>query len=302
MRRTFDRLQEEMKINWFDRKDHYMYNYKSLNDISYKQIVECFNLAFSDYYVPIQLSEQELQSYLESSGIDKELSYGAFIDNEMVGFIFNSCDIYNNYKVVFDIGTGVVPAHRGKQVFTNLFRFAEQELKKYDIEKYYLEVLQQNNQAISMYTKQGFTITREFSVINGSNDHKEIINKKVNDVEYNEFDWSEVRDCNRVNPSYEHSTNIVKRNPNLYRVAYSQEDDKISAFCVFSKENGAIIQLGYTNLNELKVIVKELLSRFNNITVKNIDMIDSNLLEMFYSIGFNEVAKQFEMVKNFEFN
>lgn len=162
--------------------------------------------------------------------------------------------------------------------------------------------MQQNDKAISMYKKQDFTITREFSVINASNYDKEIINTRVEYIEFNDFDWNKVSHCNCVNPSYEHSTNILKINSNCYSVARSQENDKISAFCVFSKENGSIIQLGYTDINELKLIVKQLLSKFNNIIVKNIDVIYSNLLEMFYSIGFNEVAKQFEMVKNIGVN
>ena len=193
-----------------------MYNYKSLNDVSYNQIAKCFNLAFSDYYLPIQFTEKELQSRLEISGVDKELSYGAFLNNEMVGFIFNSCNIYNNYKAVFDIGTGVIPEHRGNKVFTNLFRFAEQELKKHQIEKYYLEVLQQNDKAISMYKKQDFTIAREFSVINASNYDKEIINTRVEYIEFDDFDWNKASHCNCVNPSYEHSTNILKINSNCY--------------------------------------------------------------------------------------
>lgn len=274
-----------------------MYDYKSLNNVSYNQIAQCFNLAFSDYYLPIQLTEEKLQSYLEISGVDKELSYGAFLNNEIVGFILNSCSIYNNCRAVFDIGTGVIPDHRGNKVFTNLFRFAEQELKKHQIEKYYLEVLQQNDKAISVYKKQAFTITREFSVLNASDYDKGIIDPRVEYTEFNDFDWNKVNHCNCVNPSYEHSTNILKINSTCYSVAYRRENDKISAFCVFYKGNGSIIQLGYSDINELKLIVKQLLSKFNNITVKNIDVIYSDLLEMFYSIGFKEVAKQFEMVK-----
>ncbi len=274
-----------------------MYYYKSLNDISYNQIAACFNLAFSDYYLPIQFTGQELQNYFAISGADRNVSYGAFSNGEMVGFIFNSCNIYNNHKAVFDIGTGVVPEHRGNKVFTNLFSYAEQELKKQHIEKYYLEVLQQNDKAISSYQKQGFTIIRNFSILQANGNGKRAINTGVEYIPLHDFDWDTVGHCNCLNPSYEHSINILKINPNLYNVACRKENDKISAFCIFSKQNGSIVQLGYSDINTLKLIVRQLLSEFNHIIVKNIDVNYSSILEMLHSINFSEVARQFEMVK-----
>jgi len=181
----------------------------------------------------------------------------------MVGFIFNSCNIYNGQKSIFDVGTGVIPEHRGNKVFTNLFKFAEQELKQYQIEKYYLEVLQQNDKAISSYKKQGFSVTREFAILNARTSTKETGNEKVEYINFNCFDFDKVKHCNYIQPSYEHSTNILKLNPDFYDVAYV-EDNNISAFCVFSKAGGHILQLGYCNIQDLRLIIKCLLSRFNN--------------------------------------
>lgn len=107
-----------------------MYIYKSLKNISYSEIAKCFNAAFSDYAIVMQLNEEQVHKRLEMSGIEKKLSYGAFLNNEMVGFIFNSCNIYNEEKVAFNIGTGIVSEHRGNKVFNNLFAFNEQELRK----------------------------------------------------------------------------------------------------------------------------------------------------------------------------
>lgn len=275
-----------------------MYHYKSLQDVSYNEIAKCLNLAFSDYYLPIHLTEKELKTHFEMSGVDKELSYGAFLDNEMVGFIFNSCNTYNEQKAVFDVGTGVIPNHRGNGVFANLFRCTEQELKKHQIEKYYLEVLQQNERAITSYKKQGFTVTREFSILMSSNYNKETADAKVEYKDFEEFDFNKIRNCIYVQPSYEHSTNILKINPIVYSVAYKQENNNISAFCIFSKKDGRILQLGYTDIRELKLIIQHLLLRFNSIIVKNIDVAYSHVIEMFDSIGFHEVGKQFEMVKD----
>lgn len=275
-----------------------MYNYKCLKDSSYTEITDCLNLAFSDYALPLQLTEEQLQTHFIASGVDKELSYGAFLDDKMVGFIINSCGTYNNEKVVFDVGTGVIPEHRGNKVFTKLLAFTEQELLKHKVEKYYLEVLQQNDKAIQAYKKQGFTAVREFCILKASTTIQKTANLKVEYIDVEKCDFSKIIHCNCVQPSYEHSDNILKINPNLYTLAYREKDHKVTAFCIFSKESGHIIQLGYTDICELKIIVQCLMSKFNNIIVKNIDTNYLEVLEMFYSIGFIDVAKQLEMVKD----
>lgn len=275
-----------------------MYSYKSLKNISYSEIATCLNLAFADYYLPMQLTDEQLQSYFELSGVDSNLSYGAFVENQMVGFIFNSCNIYNGQKAVFDVGTGVIPEHRGNKVFTSLFQFVEQELKKHQIEKYYLEVLQQNDKAISSYKKQGFTVTREFSILNISDYNKEIASAEVKYIDFNDFALNKISHCNCVKPSYEHSTNVLKTNSNLYRVAYIQDNNTIGAFCIFLKEGGHIVQLGYTDINQLKLVIEHLLSKFSTITIKNLDLTYGEILKLLHSIGFKEVCKQFEMVKS----
>ena len=105
-----------------------MVQYKSLENTSYEQLAECFRLAFSDYYFPMQLSPQQLQAHLEQSGVDLGLSYGAFADETIVGFIFNASSLYNGQKAAFDVGTAVVPQHRGKGIFHQMFQIMERKL------------------------------------------------------------------------------------------------------------------------------------------------------------------------------
>ena len=66
---------------------------------------------------------------------DLSLSYGAFCGEEMVGFILNSSGKYKGQNVVFDAGTGVIPKHRGKKVFSALFDYTCQQLKQQNWQK-----------------------------------------------------------------------------------------------------------------------------------------------------------------------
>ena len=145
-----------------------MYQYQNLEKISLREISRCLNLAFSDYAIPVHLSESDLSGLVLASGIDQRLFFGAFFEGQLVGCMLNSRGIYQGYRTAFDVAIGIIPEHRGKQVFAGLFAFARQAMKQYQIQRYYLEVLQQNTPAISLYHRHGFSVTRELVVFSGS--------------------------------------------------------------------------------------------------------------------------------------
>ncbi|CCX36731.1 acetyltransferase [Clostridium sp. CAG:1013] len=132
-----------------------MYQYRTLENTSYEQLAECFCLAFSDYAFPMKLSPQQLRGILEQSGVDLTLSYGAFTEDRLVGFIFNSSSLYNGQKAVFDVGTAVIPEHRGKGVFHQMFQVMERQLIQNQVETYYLEVSNNNSDYLQKARKYG---------------------------------------------------------------------------------------------------------------------------------------------------
>lgn len=105
----------------------------------------------------------------------------------MVGFILNSTNIYHGEQVAFDAGAGVIPEFRGKGVFSALYAFAEHELRKCGIKKYYLEVLQQNDRAKSLYERNGFSVVRELSVMQLTNASEVSDNRGIQVVCFAEF-------------------------------------------------------------------------------------------------------------------
>ena len=54
----------------------------------------------------------QVEAFFASSGADLRLSYGAFYDNRLIGFMVNACSVYNGERAVFDVATGVVPELR----------------------------------------------------------------------------------------------------------------------------------------------------------------------------------------------
>lgn len=267
-----------------------MYHFRALQDVSLQQLAACFNLSFSDYEQPIRFTPESLKYYLTASAVDLSLSFGAFCGDEPVGFILNSGGIYHGQNVVFDAGTGIVPAHRGKKVFSSLFEYTCGQLQHRGITKYYLEALQSNHHAVSIYRKKGFSVLREYSVLIASGPVPGW-DKPVPALPYPDF--SAFATEFSVEPSFEHTSHTIDRNPQLYEVLYLPGQ----AYCIYAKRNGEIIQMHYNEPDAMKEVMSALVSRYPSAMAKNIDCVYSDMLQMLTQIGFAEITKQYEMVR-----
>ena len=268
-----------------------MYQFRALDNVSLEDLAGCFNAAFSDYEQPIRFTADSLKYYLTASAVDLTLSFGAFCGQQPVGFILNSSGIYHGQSVVFDAGTGVVPEHRGKKVFSELFEYTAARLRQRGVEKYYLEVLQGNDHAISIYRKKGFSVLREYSVLLGSG-AKSGWDSRVAAVPYEEF--VPFVTAVSVEPSFEHTTHNVDQNPQLYEVLYLDN----RAYCIYAKRNGEIIQMHYNQLDALRDVMSALVERYPRAMAKNVDFRYGDVLQMLTEAGFKEITRQFEMVRD----
>lgn len=270
-----------------------MYQFKALCEIDIEQLAQCLNAAFSDYEQPIRFTPESLQYYLTASAVDLSLSFGAFYEDQPVAAILNSAGMYQGKRVVFDAGTGVIPEHRGKKVFSRLFAYTGQQLQNRGIEKYYLEALQSNRHAVSIYSKKGFSVTREYSVLVASGPAYES-DPRVTAVPYRSF--TAFPTGVSVEPSYEHTSYTIGRNPQLYEVLYLED----RAYCIYAKRNGEIIQMHYNDLDGLKEVMVALTRRYPSAMAKNVDCGCREVLQMLTDIGFKEVLKQYEMGKDIQ--
>ena len=274
-----------------------MYRYEPIEGLPLAELAECLNLAFSDYYLPVRLNESALAGICKASRVDEKLSFAAFQGEQMVGALLHSRGIYRGKTVLFDVAAGVIPEHRGKKVFTNLFSFAEQEARRQGVEACCLEVLQQNEKAIALYQKVGFSICREFVVLRVDDSCAlSLASRPVEFTNYEPFPFQREAGGYYPLPSYEHSDDVIRHNPELYGVAFVKRE-VAPAYCVYAKADGRIIQMGCQNIEDLEAILRNLLMRYGAVTAKNIDAGERAILELFGRLGFKEVARQFEMEK-----
>lgn len=134
---------------------------KSLRKIDIDVIIEAFTQAFADY--DIQPNAEELKAMWKRRGLNLDLSFAAFNDENIVAFTLNGVGEFNGVKMAYDTGTGTLPEYRGQGLATKIFEYSIPCFKKANISHYLLEVLQHNTKAVSVYRKIGFEVNREFN-------------------------------------------------------------------------------------------------------------------------------------------
>lgn len=137
---------------------------RMLTESDFPEVVVTMQRGFSDYFVKIEIDEQGYRNKFALEGVELRNSAGAFLDGKMIGVTVNGADIWHGQKTVYDAGTAVVPEYRGNHVSTRMFEMMLPELKRMGFEKYVLEVIIQNEKAIRLYEKFGFSIKRRLGV------------------------------------------------------------------------------------------------------------------------------------------
>lgn len=80
--------------------------FRSLAYTDIETLLECFNESFKVYYVPLQLTKEQLADKIYAKAIDTKLSYGAFDNDKLVAFILHGIDTINNRSVAYFKITG----------------------------------------------------------------------------------------------------------------------------------------------------------------------------------------------------
>ncbi len=281
--------------------------YKSLVNVSFKELHNTFVDAFSDYAVDVSyMTPDVIQNRAIKNGYDPETSVGIFNDTKLVGFTLVGIDKHYENPAAFDIMTGLVKDYRGKGIAKEMFEFIKPKLKEKNIEEFYLEVLQENKSAIKAYQKTGFKIERSLDCfildINKFKitEHARIplIFKKIKKSGIDDFetfsDWT---------PSWENSFNAIKRIPDeaiIIAAEYSiNKVGLIVYYPLISWIMALLVDPKYRKMGVGSALIGEVIKRINGDTDKikflNIPSDDEEFINFLKSSGFEEMTSQFEM-------
>lgn len=216
--------------------------FQSLASTDIETLLQCFNESFKNYYVPLQLTKEQLADKIYGDAIDLKLSFGAFDNNQLVAFILTGVDTVDDQLVAYNAGTGVLPGYRGRKLSYSLYEYSIQQLKNHGIKKCILEVIDQNMPAIKTYGNIGFSTKRKLISYKGKPEC--ITDPSIEIKPIQQPDWKMVEEMCDWQRSWQYNNNTLKRIWNNYTMLIADADNNAEAYCIVSFKNGRIAHFG----------------------------------------------------------
>lgn len=182
--------------------------FRSLQNIPISTLAATFNYAFSDYLVPLHLSEAQLENKIISDGVRLELSAGAFEGDHLIGFILHGFDIVDGRRILYNAGTGVIPEKRGQKITARLFEFILPTLRAENVKRVQLEVIHGNQPAIKTYQSIGFEVVRELDCFKGTVASQNTSGFNIRGLGL--YDWPLMRSFWDWQPSWQNSVRALE--------------------------------------------------------------------------------------------
>lgn len=278
---------------------------RNLEHIDFDTLFRGFERAFADYQ--IHFDKEEVRSMLKRRGYNPRLSFAAFDDEEIAAFTLNGIGTFGGIATAYDTGTGTVKEYRGRGLAGKIFEFSVPFLKEAGIRQYLLEVLQDNEKAISVYRKMKFEVTREFDCFRQSIRDIDVSPYPI-DIQCCDIKPIDPVEACRLQsfcdflPSWQNSTDSIERGKDgLTGLAAIAEGSPIG-YCIFDPETGDLTRIAVREDFRRKGIGSRLLQEAaagmntDFIKVLNVSPDCHTLTEFLKKSNIPLASRQFEMI------
>lgn len=273
---------------------------KNLRDTNFQSIVNCFNEAFANYFVPIHATVDYLTLRWKGARIDPELSFGAFDGDKIVAFMFIGVDTHYGKITAHNDGTGVIPDYRGRRLVDKMYAAALPHFKARGIEQCSLEVIQENARAIAVYERIGFKKLRGVNCFGGA-----IITKNtpmpanLTVQEMANPNWEAYQSCFDFEPCWNNSLNWVKAISDNYAFFEVYDNQQFAGFGIVDQSGSLPIfgihpdfrQKGFGRILFEKMAIERTKLRTNNVEDTAVAT-----LQFLEKMGMQNSINQYEML------
>ena len=286
-----------------DRNKTLNVNYRHLSANDFAAAHQTCLAAFSDYFVPFEISEMQFQNNLSQNAVDLNRSVGAFIDQSMVGYALCGFGLWNGKSTAYISGTGVIPEFRHRGIGARMFDFIIPKLAEIGTEQILLEVISKNENALKLYRKLGFECQRNLEIFEQPKSLELKPNRSVRIKKIENPDWNAFEKFWEGKPSWQFSSEAIQREilRKEFYVAYF--DNEFVGYGVCSPK-GIISQLAVDRNHRRKgigaAILAEMLANGDEKKSLRFSNIDSSLHEtigFIEHLSFSRILVQFEMIK-----
>ncbi len=266
---------------------------KNLAEISFDEILDCFLLAFENYFVTMPTDRNYYRERWKASKVDFTLSYGMFIQEKLVGFIIHSIDKRHGVLTAYNSGTGIIPEFRGNAIVKSIYAYALKDLAQNNIEKSTLEVITTNEKAIRSYRSIGFEKCKTYNCFSGTINIEQSDLYEIEEISLERVNWGELP--NQQFYSWDNQNeSIIEANYTFFRVMNNKEPE---SFFVIKPESGYIAQ--FDILNPVKNCWNRLFQAIQSISptikVNNVDVRLTEKINHLSEVGLDNLINQYEM-------
>lgn len=271
----------------------------TLENIKKEALLEVFNHSFSDYLIPLSITEEQLEKKIDAESIDLELSVGAFNEDKIVGFILHGYNLINNHKVLYNAGTGIIPAERGKQLTVKMYEYILPKLKSLHIRKIILEVITENKAALVNYERIGFKKVRKLNCYKGKLNSSGIeTGYKIKKLDF--YEWDKLISFRDSQPTWQNSNLAVEKlkQSNISIGIYQEES--LLGYLIYNPASKRIQQFSIDKNYRKRGLGKSLFNFINSnygneVSVINVDDNDRGTNTFITSLGLKQTLNQYEM-------
>ncbi|WP_431157858.1 GNAT family N-acetyltransferase [Winogradskyella poriferorum] len=276
--------------------------FKTLENCSVTEIATTFNKAFSDYFIPIQLTTDQLNAKMIVDKTERAISIGAFDNDKLVALMLHGKDIINGETIAYNSGTGVIPEYRGNGLTKEMYKRLEQRLEHHNISKIVLEVISENIQAIKSYEKSGFQIKRELACFKG---HPKSIKPSWNlkSIDLTAQNWKLMQSFWNIEPTWQNSINVLNTIKDTISALGAYSDEQLVGYCIYDPNTKRIHQIAVKKEYRQQGIGTSFVSSISVdyeqvISIINVDRISRATFNFFEGLGMENNFNQFEMIKS----
>lgn len=266
---------------------------KHLGNTDFDVIMECFLLAFENYFVKMPTDYDFYRERWKAAGVRYDLSYGMFDGEQLVGFIINAIDKRHGHLTAYNSGTGVIPEYRERRVVKSIYDFAIPQLINNSIKKCQLEVITENEKAIKSYEGIGFKICKHYNCYKGTISSESKNEFILNKVSYEDVNWDALPNQDLYSWDNQKES-LVKANYEYYEVKIG---DKLQSYFIMNPESGYVAQFEVLEDSSLQWqnLFSAIQSVNQDIRINNIDNRLIKKIEVVESSGLENTVDQFEM-------
>ncbi len=274
--------------------------FKYYQPVLLRDLFNCFKRTFTQANAPLKLSYDDFSiRMLEKLRINGEISGVMLNDGELIGFMLHSRAYFQGIDTIYNGGTGIVSAYRGKGIIQKIYKNLMPRLRECGAKRILLEVITTNLSALKLYGVMGFQKKRLLHCYKGfvpSNlGLKDLIYRETQDFKLDRF-----KSFVDFSPSFLDANDRLNSNWKYEKLIESYRGQTLIGYVIFQRHLGMVSQLGVRKDYRRQGVGTTLLKYVQqdcqrSLTLMNVPSTAKGMLQFLGKIGLVNNIDQYEM-------